>query len=59
VGIAEGGLLATAIERALASAREFVIDQARDQIDGRHSLGLGLTEPGFQNGGYAAEPELT
>jgi hypothetical protein len=33
--------------------------QARDEIDGRHGLGLGLADSGFQHGGHAAEPELS
>src|SRR5690349_7342363 len=38
VRIAEGGLLAPPFQQAVATPRELVGDQARDQIDGRHGL---------------------
>jgi hypothetical protein len=43
IGIAERGLFAATIEQAIRAAREFVGDQTRDQIDGRHRFGLRLT----------------
>ena len=49
----------TAIEQSFAAAGEFVADQARDQVDRRHGFGLGLAEASFQDGSYAAEPELS
>jgi hypothetical protein len=58
VWIAEAGLLAPAFQQSIAAACEFVRDQTRDQIDGRHGFGLGLAQACFQHGRDAAEPEL-
>jgi hypothetical protein len=33
-------------------------DQTGEQVDGRHSFGLGLAQPGFQHGGDTAEAQL-
>jgi hypothetical protein len=38
--IAEGGLLAPSLQQAVAAPGQFVGDQARDQIDRCHGLGL-------------------
>ena len=57
-GVAERGLFAAAVEQALAAPREFVGDQTRNQIDGRHGFGLSLAQPGFPHRSHAAEPEL-
>jgi hypothetical protein len=51
-------LFAAAVEQSLATAGEFVADQARDQVNRGHSLRLGLAQPVFQHCGDAAEPEL-
>src|SRR5436190_345877 len=59
VGIAKGGEFAAAVEEAVAAPGEFVVDQAREQIHGRHGLGLSLTQSSLQHGGYAAQPELS
>ena len=56
--VAKAGLFAAAFQQPVGAAREFVRDQARDQIDGRHGFGLGLAQTCFQHGGHAAEPEL-
>src|SRR5581483_544793 len=56
--IAKLSLLATAIEQTLAASGEFITNQAGDEIDGRHGLGLCLMQPGFQHSGYTAKPEL-
>ena len=58
IGIAEGGLFAAALQQSIGAAREFVRDEGRDQIDGRHGFRLGLAEASFQHGGHAAEPQL-
>jgi hypothetical protein len=58
MGVAKTGLFAAAVEQALAAAREFVANQTRDQIDGRHGFGLRLSQSGFQNLGHAAQAEL-
>ena len=42
VGIAEAGLFAPALQQSVAAPGQFVGHQARDQIDGRHRLGLRL-----------------
>jgi len=57
--IAEGGLLAPSFQQAVATPRELVGDQARDQIDRRHGFGLGLAQARFEHGGDAAEPQLS
>ena len=58
-GSRKRGLFAAALEQPVAAAREFVGDQARDQVDGRHGFGLGLAQAGFEHRGHAAEPELS
>ena len=57
--VAKGGLFAPAFQQAVAAPGEFVGDQTRDQIDGRHGFGLRLMQTCFQHGGHAAEPELS
>src|SRR5712692_5004035 len=58
IGVSKTSLLATALQQAVRAARQFVRDQAGDQIDGRHRLGLCLTQAVFQYGSHAAQPEL-
>ena len=58
VGIAEAGLFAAALQQPVATAREFVRDQARDQVDGSHGFGLGLAQTGFEHLGDAAQAQL-
>ena len=57
--VAEGGLLAPPLQQAVTAPGQFVGDQARDQIDRRHRLGLRLVQARFQHGGDAAEPQLS
>ena len=57
--IAEGGLFAPPLQQAVAAPGQLVGDQARDQIDRRHGLGLRLVQARFQHGGNAAEPQLS
>src|SRR4029434_365688 len=54
--IAEGCLLAPSLQQAVAAPGQFVGDQARDQIDRCHGLGLRLVQTCFQHGGDAAQP---
>ena len=58
LAIAEAGLFAPAFQQPVGAARQFVGDQTREQIDGRHRFGLGLMQARFQHGGHAAETEL-
>src|SRR6266849_6264890 len=58
IGVSKTSLLAPALQQAVRAARQFVRDQAGDQIDGRHRLGLRLAQAVFQYGGHAAQPEL-
>ena len=41
-GIAESGLFAAAVQQPVGAACQFVGNQTRDQIDGRHRFGLRL-----------------
>src|SRR5436190_4897966 len=58
LGIAKLSLFAAAIEQAVAAPGEFVINQASNEVDGRHGFSLRLMDPGFQHGSDAAEAEL-
>src|ERR1700687_3548594 len=49
--IAEAGLFAPPFQQAVAAPAQLVGNQARDQIDRRHGLGLGLAETRFEHGG--------
>jgi hypothetical protein len=57
--IAEGGLFPPSLEQSLAAPVQLVGDQARDQINGRHGLGLGLAQSSFEHGSHAAESQLS
>src|SRR5579883_2299796 len=57
--VAKGRLLAPALLQPLAAPPQFVRDQAGDQVDRRHGLGLGLTQTGFQHRGHAAQSQLS
>src|ERR1039457_1673800 len=59
VGIAESGELAPPLQEPVRAPGEFVGDEGCQQIDRRHGFGLRLPEARLQNGGHAAEPELT
>jgi len=59
VGVAECSLFAPPLQKALTAPGQFVGDQGRNEVDGRHGFGLGLVQPGFQHGGHAAKPELS
>jgi hypothetical protein len=47
VRITKGSLLFSALQQAIAATIEFVGDQAREEIKGRHRFGLGLVETSF------------
>ena len=53
--IAERGFLPASDQQTITTAREFVMDQCRQQIDRRHRLGLCLAQSCFQYGGHAAQ----
>jgi len=53
--ITESRLLSTPLQEPISATGQLVRDQARDQIDGRHWLSLGLAEPGLEHGGHTAE----
>ena len=57
-GSRKRGLFAAALQQPVGAAREFVRDQAGDQIDGGHGFGLSLAQARFQHCGHAAEAEL-
>jgi hypothetical protein len=56
--IAKLGLLATTLQQQVGTTRQFVVDQAGDQVQGRHGFGLSLTQACFQHGGHAAKTQL-
>jgi len=56
--IAKPGLFAAALQQSVGATVEFVVDEAGNQINGRHRFGLCLMKAGFQDGRYAAEAEL-
>ena len=50
VGIAKARLGVAALEEPILATEELVGDERRDEIDGRHSVRLGLSQPGFEDG---------
>jgi len=46
------------VQQSIAAPREFVRHEARDQVNRRHRLGLGLVQARFQHGGHASEAKL-
>jgi hypothetical protein len=57
--VAKLGLLAATFQQAITAPHQFVGHQCRDQVDGRHGLGLGLVEASFQDGGHPSQPQLS
>jgi hypothetical protein len=47
-----------ALEEPVLATQELVGHQRRDEIDGREFLGLGLAQPGFEDGGHAGEAQF-
>src|SRR5712691_4538317 len=58
IGIAEAGLFVPALEEPVLSAQELVGHQRRHEIDREESLGLRLTQAGFEDRGHAREAEF-
>ncbi len=58
VRVSELRLLVAALQQALAAAGEFIGDQAGEQVDGRHGIGLCLEQTRFQHVGHAAQAQL-
>jgi hypothetical protein len=58
VWIAEAGLFVAALEQAILAPHEFVRHQQRDEIERREVLGLGVTQPRFEDIRHPGEPQL-
>ena len=58
IGIAKARQLVPALEQPVLSAVQFVGHERGHEVDGRHLLGLGLAQAGFEDGGHAREPQL-
>jgi hypothetical protein len=56
--VAEAGEFEPAFEEPVLATDEFVLDEARDEVDRRQLLGLRFDEAGFEGGGDAGAPEL-
>jgi len=52
LGVTEARELVSAFEQAVLPAAEFVGHQRGHQVEGRHPLGLRLSEPCFQDSGH-------
>ena len=57
-GVAEAGLLVPALKEPVLAAHQLVVDEGRDEVERGELFGLGLTEPGFEDGGHAGERSL-
>ena len=57
--VTERSLLATLFQQTIAVPSQLIADQTRDQIDGRHGLGLSLTKSRFQHSGDATQSQLS
>jgi hypothetical protein len=58
IPVAKAGGPKAAIEQAVGSHSELVVDQAGDQVKVGEILGLGFSDPRLEGGRHAAEPEL-
>ncbi len=58
VGIAEAGLLDASGQQSVLPSLKLVLDQGREQVDGRPLALLGLEQPHLQMLGHARQPEL-
>ena len=56
--IAKLGLLAPSFQQSVAATREFVRDQAGEEVDGSHGFGLSLVQTRFEHRSDSAEPQL-
>src|SRR3974390_3111889 len=57
--VAKLGLLFSSLQQPFAATCQFVGDQAGEEVDWGHGLGLGLAETGFEHGGDHAQPQLS
>jgi hypothetical protein len=53
VGVAKAGLLSAAVQQAIRAPGEFIRDQTRNQINGRHDFGLRLLQACFEYARHA------
>ena len=51
-------MLVPAFEEPILSAEELVGDECGHEVDGRHLLALGLTQPGFEDGRHARQAQF-
>jgi hypothetical protein len=56
--IAELGGLSATVQQTVTATIQFIGNEARDEINRRHALGLSLMKTCFQDGGDAAETKL-
>src|SRR5439155_22668627 len=56
--IAELGGLSATVQQTVTATIQFIGNEARDEINRHHALGVSLMSPRFQYGGDAAETEL-
>src|SRR5215469_3042714 len=56
--VAEGGLLFSALEQAIAATIQFIGDEAGEEVEGRHGFGLRLVQASFQNRSHPAQAKL-
>jgi hypothetical protein len=58
IRIPEAGEFVAARQEPVFASLQLVGDERRDEIERREPLGLGVTEPGFEDVGHPREPEL-
>jgi hypothetical protein len=58
VQVAEAGLLHAPLEEAILAAEEFLLDEAREEVERDELLGLRLEEPRLEARGHAGAAEL-
>src|SRR5262249_5922235 len=59
LGIAELGGLSATVQQTVTATVQFIGNEARDEINRRHELGLSLMQTRFQDGGHGAETKLS
>jgi hypothetical protein len=57
-GITKAGQFVPALEQAILSPVEFVCHERGHKVDGRHFLGLGLAQSGFEDRSHARQPQF-
>src|SRR5207302_5474101 len=58
VAVPEFRVLGATFEQPITSPRQLVADERRDEIDRGDTFGLRFEQPGFEDGGHAAEAQL-